>query len=455
MLSLGESQNLFRCTIRTTTGDVPLGLLRNHSCLATAASSLDCASVVVWTTNPAEAAIAMVELDGIARRLVMCPPGIGPDLLAHVMEIAEANGVVSDQPPPEEASAVTWIRCQRDLQPAARPARTRETEWVLLTSGTTGLPKLVAHTLASLTGAIRSEASSCMRCSMGCSSLVWSTFYDIRRMGGLQIFLRAALTGAPLVLPDSRELLGDFLARAAACGITHLSGTPSHWRAALMHPGAKSISPRYVRLSGEIADQAILNNLRAAYPKAQVTHAFASTEAGVAFEVTDGLAGFPDHYVSSLEGVEMKMEDGSMRLRSNRLATRYLNHDAPPLRSADGFVDTGDLVELRDGRYFFMGRRDGVINIGGFKVHPEEVEAVINRYPGVFVSLVRTRRSPITGAVVTADVALRSGEKGGPELARELLGFCRSSLAGHKVPAVIKFVPQITISETGKLIRNG
>ena len=455
MLSLGESQNVFRCTIRTATGDVPLGLLRNHSCLDAAASLLDGASVVVWTTHPAEAAMALVELDGIARRLVLCPPGIGPDLLAYAMETAEASAVVSDQPRPEEAGAATWIRCQRELQPAARPARSRETEWVLLTSGTTGLPKLVAHTLAGLTDAIRVEAAPCMRCSMGCSSSVWSTFYDIRRYGGLQIFLRAALSGAPLVLPDSREPVADFLARAAACGITHISGTPSHWRAALMNLGAKSISPRYVRLSGEIADQAILNNLSAAYPKAQVIHAFASTEGGVAFEVTDGLAGFPEHYVASLKGVEMKMEDGSLRLRSNRLATRYLNHDAAPLRSADGFVDTGDLVELRDGRYFFMGRRDGVINIGGLKVHPEEVEAVINRHPGVFVSLVRTRRSPITGAVVTADVALRSGENGGPELARELLGFCRSSLAGHKVPAVIKFVPQIAISETGKLIRNG
>ena len=144
-----------------------------------------------------------------------------------------------------------------------------------------------------------------------------------------------------------------------------------------------------------------------------------------------------------------------MQLRSSRLASRYLNRDAAPLRSADGFVDTGDLLELRDGRYFFMGRRDGVINVGGLKVHPEEVEAVINRHPEVFASLVRTRPNPITGAVVTADVALRSGELGGPELRCELIGFCRSSLAGHKVPAVIKFVPRLAISETGKLIRHG
>jgi len=446
MLSLGRSQNLSGCTLRTAKGDVPLGLLRTHTCLDVAASSLDGASVMVWTSSPVEAAMALVELDGIARRLVLCPRGIGPDLLNYIVETAEADAVISDLSLPEEAGTASWIRCHRELQPAAVPARTRATEWVLLTSGTTGLPKLVVHTLATLTEAIRVEAAS---------STVWSTFYDIRRFGGLQIFLRAILTGAPLVLADSDEHVGDFLARAAACCVTHISGTPSHWRMALMNPGAKLISPRYVRLSGEIADQAILNHLRAAYPEAQILHAFASTEAGVAFEVADGLAGFPEHYVSSLQGVQMKMQDGSLQLRSSRLALRYLNRDAAPLRSSDGFVDTGDLVELRDGRHFFAGRRDGVINIGGLKVHPEEVEAVINRHPGVFASLVRTRRNPITGAVVTADVALRSGQKCGPELERGLIGFCRSSLAGHKVPAVIQFVPQLAISETGKVIRHG
>src|SRR5665213_2538319 len=204
MLSLSESQNLSRCTIRTAKADVPLGLLRTHTCLDVAVSSLDGSSVVVWTSEPADAALALVELDGIARRLVLCPPGIGADLLAYVMETAEADAVVSDQPRPAEAMA-SWIRCHRELQPATAPARTRVTEWVLLTSGTTGLPKLVVHTRASLTDAIRVEAAP--------ATLVWSTFYDIRRYGGLQIFLRAALTGVPLVLADAQEHVGDFLAR--------------------------------------------------------------------------------------------------------------------------------------------------------------------------------------------------------------------------------------------------
>ena len=78
-------------------------------------------------------------------------------------------------------------------------------------------------------------------------------------------------------------------------------------------------------------------------------------------------------------------------------------------RMREGFVDTGDALELRGDRYYFVGRRDGIINVGGLKVHPEEVEAVINRHPRVRMSLVRTRKNPITGALVVADVVLNTG----------------------------------------------
>src|SRR5256885_8111827 len=94
---------------------------------------------------------------------------------------------------------------------------------------------------------------------------------------------RSALSHGSLVLANAAESTADFLARAAAAGVTHISGTPSHWRRALMSGATARISPRYVRLSGEIADQAILDSLRSAFPEATVAHAFASTEAGVGF----------------------------------------------------------------------------------------------------------------------------------------------------------------------------
>src|SRR5256714_6633610 len=225
---------------------------------------------------------------------------------------------------------------------------------------------MVVHQLPSLAGAIRS-AGPLSRAG------VWSTFYDIRRYGGLQIFLRALLGGGSMVLSSARESTADFLTRAGAHGVTHISGTPSHWRRALMSPRAHGIAPRYVRLSGEIADQAILDHLRACYPDATVSHAFASTEAGVAFAVDDGRAGFPASLIEEPgSSVEMRVEDGSLRIRSARTAARYLGSQGENLADADGFVDTGDMVERRGGRYHFVGRRGGATNARGRQRHPQK-----------------------------------------------------------------------------------
>jgi acyl-coenzyme A synthetase/AMP-(fatty) acid ligase len=115
------------------------------------------------------------------------------------------------------------------------------------------------------------------------------------------------------------------------------------------------------------------------------------------------------------------------------------------------------MVELRGDRYFFAGRRGGIINIGGLKVHPEEIEAVINRHPQVRMSLVRPKASPVTGSIVIADVVLKSqyADAGG-ELAAvkgDILKLCRDVLPRHKVPAAISFVAALDVAATGKLAR--
>ena len=105
------------------------------------------------------------------------------------------------------------------------------------------------------------------------------------------------------------------------------------------------------------------------------------------FAVDDGREGFPADLIGrNRDGVEMKVVDGSLRIRSRRTARTYIGAGAPPLADAEGFVDTGDMIELRGERYHFVGRRGGIINIGGLKVHPEEIEAVINQHESVRMS---------------------------------------------------------------------
>jgi len=150
-----------------------------------------------------------------------------------------------------------------------------------------------------------------------------------------------------------------------------------------------------------------------------------------------------------------------LRIRGVRNASRYLGDAASALAQSDGFVDTGDMVELRSGRYYFVGRKGGVINVGGLKVHPEEVEAVINTHPRVRMSLVKARKNPITGAIVVAEVVMNSDGSQAPVpadsqvLTKEIIDTCRRALPAHKVPAMVRFVPALEVSASGKLVRPG
>jgi acyl-coenzyme A synthetase/AMP-(fatty) acid ligase len=443
--SLGDASNskgrfLWGAHHRAALGDLPWGC------------SLSCGpaepagrSVLLRIRDQFAAALAIIQLDGVAKRLILCPSDLFEEHIPSIVRRADVDIVVSDRKD-DGAHVLAGTELTKSRTPNGSSC---VTEWVLMTSGTTGEPKLVSHTLATLTAPIKQGQHEE-------ADVVWGTFYDIHRYGGLQIFLRGLSGHGSLVLSDPDESPTEHLLRLKDRAVTHLTGTPSHWRRALMSPAAHAIRPRYVRLSGEIADQAILNSLRSFYPQAAAGHVFASTEAGVAFEVNDGREGFPESFIGIRGDVELKVQDGSLRIRSNRTATAYLGGDEE-LPDTDGFVDTGDMVELREDRYHFLGRRSGVINVGGSKVYPEEVEGLLNRHPAVRMSCVRSRRSSITGALVVADVVLKStpdADRPQADLEREILALCRQTLPRHKVPVSLRFVPALSVAATGKIARN-
>jgi len=443
---LGEQ---YLCGVRDR---VRLAELVSGTMLAGRLAELGGRSVFLKTKDHFSAALALVELDGVAKRIVLYPPCLTPEHLPQLFSNAEVDAVVHEEGEDVAAALAVPLRiAYSPLSPSAAPVPSHRyaTEWLLLTSGTTGVPKIVVHTLASLTDPIKIRRRND-------PTVVWGTFYDIRRYGGLQIYLRALRGRTSLVLSGASEPTSAFLERLRQHAVTHLSGTPSHWRRVLMMPANELPTLRYLRLSGEIADQALLDSLRRTYPHAQLAHAYASTEAGVVFAVEDRLEGFPASFLNGVgKGVAMKIEDATLRVRSRRTASKYAG-SKEPLLDADGFVDTGDVVQRRGERYYFMGRRGGIVNVGGLKVHPEEVESVINRHPDVRMSLVRARKNPFTGAVVVADVLLRdqrdAGNRG-KDVEREILDICRGVLPEYKVPALIRFVSSLDVAESGKLVR--
>jgi acyl-coenzyme A synthetase/AMP-(fatty) acid ligase len=445
---LGRS--LMGRTISDSQHVVSLSDVLNHTCFENGVSQLSGRSVLLAASSQLITAVAMIEIDGIAARMLLWPPDLNPDYAGALIQEADLDAIVTDEPQRWCRAGVTLIAKARLPEPVDVSAVTeRASDWLMLTSGTSGAPKIVRHSLKGLCGAIVAEDRT-----RG-NAAVWATFYDIRRYGGLQILLRAIIGGGSMVLSDPDQTLADYVARLSKCGVTHISGTPSHWRKLLMSGSATGFAPSYVRLSGEIADQTLLDGLKRAFPQASIGHAYASTEAGVGFTVDDGREGFPASVIGqNRDGVELKVVDGSLCVRSTRTAHAYVGKSGAQLMDEDGFVDTGDMVELRGERYYFIGRRGGIINVGGLKVHPEEIEAVINQHAAVSMSRVKGRKSPITGSIVVADIVLAEDERArAGEIRDEVLARCREHLASYKVPAAVRFIETLDVTSAGKLAR--
>jgi acyl-CoA synthetase (AMP-forming)/AMP-acid ligase II len=150
------------------------------------------------------------------------------------------------------------------------------------------------------------------------------------------------------------------------------------------------------------------------------------------------------------EGYETKVVDGTLWVRGRSAMVGYLNAASP--FDAEGWLNTGDLVET-DGEYFrFLGRQLDVINVGGQKVHPAEVESVLQRMKNVRDVRVRGERNVMIGQIVVADLALVRPE---PlrRLQRRLLRFCRGKLAPYKIPAKIAITSQPLVGRRFKKLR--
>lgn len=305
------------------------------------------------------------------------------------------------------------------------------TRWVLHTSGTSGAPKVIAHTMSSLTGLYRRERTVPQR--------TWGLLYDPTRMAGIQVLLHALGTGASVVVPDLDASLADRIGFLRERGTDALSATPTLWRRILQVPAAAGWELAQVTVGGEIADQMILDALKRAFSSARITHVFAATESGTAFSVSDGRAGFPvDLLEAGRTGTRIDVRDSMLHV---------LNPESSAAGS-DGFVCTGDVVEVRDGRVFFLGRNTGVVNVGGQNVWPEQVEKVLREHPEIEDARVTAQPSSLAGNVLIADVVA-----GGGVTAGQLRTWVRERAPISHVPARIRFVEELSTGATGKVLR--
>lgn len=369
-------------------------------------------------------------LDGMAEALAAVAYGLAGNLDFGVVESARLSAEVEAR----FAAAGVHLVSFRDgaalgSTPAEAPVRPGRI--TVLTSGTTGLLKLIPHDRDSLNTFDRVE---------GLPPNAWFLPYQIGsyawyQMVGLGLFV----AGQDLVPADFADLAGSFEAALRLGLVTAISSTPTFWRHALMSvdPALLAAAPiRSISMGGEIVDQAILDRLAELYPAARIRHIYASSEAGAAIVVTDGRAGFDAALLARTGGpVALKIEEGRLFVRS-----RYGNREG-----AGGWIDTGDLVEERDGRVHFLGRAgNAMINVGGQKAFPPDIEAHLLRHPDVLWARVTARRAPLVGHLPVASVVLRRPID--PAEAETLLtAHCEGRLADYAIPRIWDFPDQVPL----------
>ena len=320
----------------------------------------------------------------------------------------------------------------------------RNTPRVLIqTSGTTGVPKIAEHEIDRLLGRIKIPATM--------SSARWLMSYHPKSFAGLQVLL-TFLSGGHELVYGLEHTVSDLVCLALQYKPTHISATPTFWRS-LMMAGGQVLPLKVITLGGEAVDQVLLDSLRRAFPGALIQHIYASTEAGALFGVKDGLAGFPVKWLESgTEGVRFRINgDRVLEVHSPRMMARYSKKREMPL-SGDGWLITGDIVDLKGDRVFFAGRQDSMINVGGSKVRPEEVETLACTVEGVHDALVYGIKNPVVGQLVAMDMVLVSGIKEA-QVRQKLDDLFVKKLERHKIPRVIKVVENIEANQSGKKVR--
>lgn len=345
-------------------------------------------------------------------------PGDGEDR-RRCLEIA-ATSMVAE---PHRSGGWTWVQ----LDPGDRPdllsrlAERGHGGVVVFSSGTTGRAKAGLFDFATLCERYRAPRRG------------WRTllFLQLDHLGGLHTMLHALAHGGALVIADDRG--PDAVCRAIERHrVELLPATPTFLRMLVMSEAWRRhdlSSLRLVTYGTEPMPPTTLGELARLFPEVRFKQTYGLSELGVL--PTRSKA--PGSLWLELGGMgcETRIVDNVLWVRSDTAMLGYLN--APSPFDAEGWYNTDDAVET-DGRYLrILGRTSDLINVGGQKVYPAEVENVLLEMDNVREATVWGRPSPVTGQIVAARLTLARPEEI-DALETRLHGFCRGRLAPHKVP---------------------
>lgn len=302
----------------------------------------------------------------------------------------------------------------------------------IFTSGTTGQPKKVVHTVATLARSVRSGERY--------TGQVWAYAYNPTHMAGLQVFFQAFENQNTLVnvFNRSRAEVYECIEKYA---ITHISATPTFYRL-LLPVQKKYATVQRVTLGGEKSDQHLYDAIHQIFPSARINNVYASTEAGSLFAAKGDAFQIPEIIRNKFRVVEDEL-----------LIHRSLLGQSDSFTFDGDYYHSGDLIEWvnrEEGIFTFKSRKNELINVGGYKVNPSEVETVINTIKGIRQSLVFGKANSVLGNILCAEIQLEDGYAITElDIRRQL----NSKLQDFKIPRRIRFVDSFSLTRTGKLKR--
>lgn len=314
---------------------------------------------------------------------------------------------------------------------------------ILFSSGSTGAPKAMIHNLDTLVDSYGDKKQKQI------NMLVFLMFDHI---GGINTMLNILSMNATMIIPQNRNA-DDICKLIEEYKIAVLPSSPTFLNLILINRSYEKYdlsSLRMITYGTETMPEGLLGRLKAVFSKVRFLQTFGTSETGIA--ATSSKSSSSTFMKIDDENLEYKIVDNELWLRSKTQILGYLNRSMESFTS-DGWFKTGDLVELdNEGFIKIIGRNKEIINVGGQKVLPSEVESVLLGMDEIEDCLVYGEQNAITGQSVSCDVVLKSGVEadGLKILVRK---FCKDKLDNFKIPTRVNVAQKTEFTERFKKSR--
>jgi acyl-coenzyme A synthetase/AMP-(fatty) acid ligase len=320
---------------------------------------------------------------------------------------------------------------------------TKNSGLILFSSGSTNKPKAMMHNFDNYVNHYKDKKAKSM------NMIVFLMFDHI---GGINTLLNILSIGATMVIPETRNA-DDICKLIQDYKIKILPSTPTFLNLILMNKSYEKYdlnSLRMISYGTEAMPESLLLRLKDIFPKTKLLQTFGTSETGIAG--TSSKSSNSTYMKIVDPNLDYKIVDNELWLKSKTQVMGYLNFSMESFTS-DGWFKTGDLVEkTKDGYIKIIGRNKEVINVGGEKVLPIEVESVLLSMDIVDDVMVYSESNVITGQTVVCDVVFNIviESKEAKKLIRK---FCKSNLVSYKIPTKVNIVGKTNYGDRLKKFR--